>query len=549
MMSDTQALAMLALRRVQGRIAVTSRVGPDSDESDTDIIEPTVLTAGDRSALGRVLRRAVERTWLTLEVLFAADAIGPRLGRAGNDALDALVNNKCFDRLRDIPTPFRQTLWQELHAARKAGLLVQGDVEVDDLLRQMAGLTTPSDPHALQDLEWYALWQMAGDVTRDGSRELRRLFEARSTAGDSLLAGLVTSFIPFELAVEGHPPRGELAISVLPEEQIRWLCEHSEPLEVLLNESYGGDRDQTANELASRVRQGLVFAQQGQYERAVIEFTAALQSDFATSAVYVHRGDALRHRGEYERAISDYTQALRLEPKNLLARLNRGLVHRLTGRSELAVSDLSEALRLDPRNVVALNGRGGAHADLGEYAQAIADHTQALRIDPSLAWAYQSRGDAYAGLEEHDRAIADYTQALRLNPHFPLAHANRGDAYRLAGDLDRAAADYTQALRLDPLNPRMFVCRGDTYRKQGRYESALADYSEAIRLDPTNPVGYLSRGIAYQLAGDYDQAVANFDQAELFDATNPAVFYQRAPRTSMASLIKRRSRTWGASST
>jgi tetratricopeptide (TPR) repeat protein len=528
-MTDTQALAMLALRRVSGRIGVTAHAGaPIADEPEADLSDPAVLTGGDRVALGRVLRRAVERAWLTLEVLFAADAIGIRLGHAGKETLDAIFGNRCFDQLRDTPTPFRETIAQELHVARKSGLLVQGEIDIDDLLRRMSSLNRPSDSRAVQDLEWYALWQMAGDVARDGYRELRRLFEVRSAAGDSLLVGLVTSFIPFELELEGNPPRTELGLSILPDQHVRWLCEHSEPIEVLLNESHGSRRSDDTQEVVARVRQGQIFAQQGQYERAVIEFTAAIQSEAAPPAVFVYRGDALRHRGEYERAIADYTQTLRLEPKNLLARVNRGLVYRLTGRSELAVADLTEALRLDTRNVVALNGRGGAYADLGEYAQAIADHTQALRIDPSLAWAYQSRGDAYAGLEEYDRAIADYTQALRLNPHFPLAHANRGDAYRLAGDLDRAAADYTEALRLDPLNPRMFISRGDTYRKQKRFELAQADYSEAIRLDPTNPVGYLNRGIAYQLAGQYDQAVANFDQAELFDASNPEVFYQRA---------------------
>jgi tetratricopeptide (TPR) repeat protein len=528
-MTDTHALAMLALRRVHGRIAVMAGM-PSSiaDETEADATDPTSLTGGDRAILARVLRRAVDRAWLTLELLFCRAIIAPRLGRGGAQTLENVFGSRCFQQLSAMPAPFRQTIARELHVARKGGPLAPGDIEVEDLLRQLAALTRPTDQRALQDLEWYALWQMAAELSRDGYRELRSLFEARSETGDSLLVGLVTSFIPFELELEGQPPRIDLGLNVLSGEHVRWLCEQSEPLEVLLNEARGENPSAAPDEGASHVRQGLVFAQKGEYERAIIEFTAAIQSDLPAAAPYVHRGDALRHRGEYDRAIADYTQALRLEPNNLLATLNRGLVHRLVGRSELAVADLSEALRLDPRNVVAYNGRGGAHADLGEYADAIADHTHALRLDPSLAWAYQSRGDAYASLEEYDRAIADYTQALRLNPHFPLAHANRGDAYRLAGDLDRAAVDYTEALRLDPLNPRTFTSRGDTYRRQERYDLALADYGEAIRLDPTNPTGYLNRGIAYQLAGDYDRAVANFNHAERFDADNPEVFYQRA---------------------
>jgi len=528
-MMDTQSLAMLALRRLHARIAISADVGAHSnDDSEGEAADPAALTGGDRVALGRILRRAMERTWLTLELLFCKDAIAPRLGRNGTQTLDAIFSSPCFEQLNSIPAPFRKTIWRELHAARKGGPLAHGEVDMDGLIRQLSSLTRQADPRALQDLEWYALWQMAGNLAHDGYRELRSLFEARSTGGESLLIGLVTSFIPFELDLEGNPARGDLGLCILPAEHIRWLCEQSEPIEVFLNETYSGGRGAAPAESTSRVRQGLLYAQQGEYERAVIEYTAAIQSDITTAAPFVHRGDALRLRGEYERSLADYSQALQIEPNSLLARLNRGLVYRMTGRPEPAIADFTEALRLDPRNVVAFNGRGGAHSDLGRFALAIADHTSAIRVDPSLAWAYQSRADAYAGQKEYDRAVTDYTQALRLNPHFALAHANRGDSYRLLGDLARAANDYTEALRLDPLNPRMFTSRGDTYRRQGRYDLALSDYGEAIRLDPTNPLVYLNRGIAHQLAGNYDQAVASFDQAEQFDAANPEVFLRRA---------------------
>ncbi len=528
-MTNTQSLAMLALRRLHARTPVSSAVEAQaSDEFEGDVTDPSALTGGDRVALGRILRRAMERTWLTLELLFCKDAIAPRLGRNGTQTLEAIFSSPCFEQLNFTPAPFRTTIWRELHAARKTGPLVHAGLDVDGLLRQLSSLNRPADPRSLQDLEWYALWQMAGDLSRDGYRELRSLFESRSTGGESLLIGLVTSFVPFELGLEGNPARDDLELCILPTEHIRWLCEQSEPIEVFLNEAYSGGRGTAPAEATARIRQGQLYAQQGEYERAVIEFTAAIQSDITTVAPFIHRGDALRLRGEYERALADYSQALQIEPNSLLARLNRGLVYRMTGRPEPAIADLTEALRIDPRNVVAFNGRGGAQSDLGRYDLAIADHTAALRLDPSLAWAYQSRGDAYAGQKEYDRAVADYTQALRLNPHFALAHANRGDSYRLLGDLNRAANDYTEALRLDPLNPRMFTSRGDTYRRQGRYDLALSDYGEAIRLDPTNPLVYLNRGIAHQLAGNYDQAVASFDQAEQFDAANPEVFLRRA---------------------
>ncbi len=532
-MNQTQLLSLLAMRRLHScsvAPAIAWNAGEDSIEFGAD---PAGLSGlEDRQGLGQSLRRAVERAWLTFELVLGGDAIASRLGAPGQDILADLVRNRCFDSLSAIPSPFRQAMWRELHTAREAGPLVQGEVDVDQIDDQLATVEAERVP----DAEWQALFQLADDLGRAGYGGLKALLQTRFDNGDSLIVGLVLSFLPFELETEGARI-SSYENGTIPAEQILWLIEQSEPLEELLNEvchhQESPAKRQSAQpsespEAAARVRQGLAYSQRGDYERAAVEFTAALHNGQARPRVYVHRGDAYRLRGDYDRAAADYTSALRLDPKNVLALVNRALVRRLLGRPDAAVADFTEALQIDPNNVMALNGRGSAYADVGHFEKAVADHSQALGIDPHLAWAHQSRGDAYASLGAYDHAISDYTHALRLNPHLPLACSNRGDAYRLTGNLDRSIADYTEALRLDPLNPRVYTNRGESYRRNGELDRALADFGEAIRVDPTNPAVYLSRGIAYQLAGDFDRAVADFDRAEQFDSANPAVFYQRA---------------------
>ena len=225
-------------------------------------------------------------------MLFCQDAVGPRLGRGGQATLKAIFSNHCFDQLSSTPGPFRQTIGQQLHSARMSGPLAQADVDVAALVRQMSGLTRTSDPQALHDLEWYSLWQAAGEVARDGYADLRSLFEARSVGGESLLVGLVTTFIPFELDWKANTAWSDLGLGLLPPEHVRWLGEQSEPVEELLNEVHGGGRGTAPAEFTARIRQGLAYVQHGEYERAVIEFTAAIQSDPSSASVYVSRGDA-----------------------------------------------------------------------------------------------------------------------------------------------------------------------------------------------------------------------------------------------------------------
>src|SRR5689334_8452568 len=85
---------------------------------------------------------------------------------------------------------------------------------------------------------------------------------------------------------------------------------------------------------AARIRQGLSHAQRGDYERAIIEFTVALQADPGSAAAHVHRGDAHRLQGDYDRAVADYSAAVELDPRYALAYLNRGMVFRLRGDPE-----------------------------------------------------------------------------------------------------------------------------------------------------------------------------------------------------------------------
>src|SRR5262245_46603322 len=82
---DAHPLALLTLRRVQARVKAAHAAADGSNGAPADA---ATLTGGDRFALGRVLRRAIERTWLTLEVLFAREAVAPRLGSGGPEALD-----------------------------------------------------------------------------------------------------------------------------------------------------------------------------------------------------------------------------------------------------------------------------------------------------------------------------------------------------------------------------------------------------------------------------------------------------------------------------
>ncbi|GHV49664.1 hypothetical protein AGMMS49579_02340 [Spirochaetia bacterium] len=130
------------------------------------------------------------------------------------------------------------------------------------------------------------------------------------------------------------------------------------------------------------------------------------------------------YNGDYDRAIADYTQAIKLDPKDATAYNNRGYAYYNKNDYDRAFADYTQAIKLDPKDATAYNNRGYIYLSKNDYDRAIADYTEVIRLAPNYAWAYNNRGYAYYNKNDYDRAIADYEAALQINPNFTLARNN-----------------------------------------------------------------------------------------------------------------------------
>ncbi len=97
------------------------------------------------------------------------------------------------------------------------------------------------------------------------------------------------------------------------------------------------------------------------------------------------RGKILWRLGEFDRAVSDYTKALELEPGDALTLNHRGNVRAAKGDLEGAIADYAEAIRVSPGFAMAWKNRALARALRGERAEALADAEAALRLAPPKA--------------------------------------------------------------------------------------------------------------------------------------------------------------------
>ena len=186
-----------------------------------------------------------------------------------------------------------------------------------------------------------------------------------------------------------------------------------------------------------------------------------------------------RLKGDFDRAIADFTRAVDINPQFHVRYFNRGYAHLLKGDFDRAIADYSKTVELNPQDYFAYYLRGVAHELKRDYDRAIADYTRAIEIDPTdagyysgRAWAFFKAGKAAQGLPDAERLPAIASQRCP-HPGHPRPHLRgpgpaRGVYRRLPeGTVDRpepaAQQGCPEAARrgtLDPLSPQPVISAG-----------------------------------------------------------------------------------------
>ncbi len=101
-----------------------------------------------------------------------------------------------------------------------------------------------------------------------------------------------------------------------------------------------------------------------------------------TAEEYVERGNRYSRNGVYERAIADYTAAIDLDADCADAWFNRGISWYEVGDYAQSIFDLTEAIRINPADDNYYSRRSLSHLfnDDPEAAQADMDASEEIRL-------------------------------------------------------------------------------------------------------------------------------------------------------------------------
>ncbi|KIV89289.1 hypothetical protein PV10_08867 [Exophiala mesophila] len=310
---------------------------------------------------------------------------------------------------------------------------------------------------------------------------------------------------------------------------------------------------------------GNKFFKAKDYERAIAEYTKAVEAEPSNPTYLSNRAAAYISANKYSLALGDSLQANRLDPDNhkILHRLAR--IYTSLGRPEAAldtyakipdasVTDTAAArkalssIELAEKQINSEDGNGNmALWSIDQAKQTLGAGTPTPRSWQIL----RARANLKIGTVNALGEVQAIAQSLmRDNPMDAEAIAVAGRALYLKddkprqgkSDYERAEDHFRQALNLDPDNAdarnclrtmkkldRARTAANDLF-KRGKFSDAVTAYTEALTIDPSNKVTNAkllgNRAMARIKIKEYDEARSDCDQALKLDPT-----YIKAKRT------------------
>ncbi len=197
-----------------------------------------------------------------------------------------------------------------------------------------------------------------------------------------------------------------------------------------------GCRDDTARVAEDPYEQGLSFAADGEFKKALTAFREALKSE--------------RDNNPAEGSMNVVERVLSQELDSEAAvYFFKGVRYANRNETLQAFSSLSKALNAAPDFADAYYERALVNSRMKMYDQAVSDYTKTIELNPQDSHAFHNRGLVYArGVKNYDHAIADFSKAIETDPDFAEAYDNRGVAYRLTDKKEKACADWKRACDL-----------------------------------------------------------------------------------------------------
>lgn len=252
----------------------------------------------------------------------------------------------------------------------------------------------------------------------------------------------------------------------------------------------------------------------GQFDRAIVWHSLALESDANLGEIYCQLGELHVFEGNWSAALNSFENALEYLPNSAkvyaslaqingqlqskeaemdcwyqATQLNPDLVNN-SGYYKLAKAleqrgKINEAISCYQKATEGKNGLLGAFYDLGEIYQrqlkldsAQAAYEKILAVEPAAARAEYKLGTIYLQKRDFERAIACFRQTIKNAPDFPWAYRDLVRTFLVLEKWDEAISTCYAILNLVEEYPWVYSHLGNALREKGKLPEAALNFQK-----------------------------------------------------------------------
>lgn len=202
------------------------------------------------------------------------------------------------------------------------------------------------------------------------------------------------------------------------------------------------------------------------------------------------RGTVFGQAGEYEKALGDFTNAIQINPQFYQAYNNRALIYLRVGRLDAALKDYNQALTIKPDYAAAYIGRGNVYKEQRNYPLAVADFGKAIELKPDDPAPYYSRGLIHQAMSDHRSALDDLSIAVNFRPDAADPHYARGVSYMAVQEFKKAFDDFQVAGTNKVNNFDAWANAGQAAEYLGNRADAAQAYRRALQINSSSRLAY-----------------------------------------------------------
>lgn len=220
------------------------------------------------------------------------------------------------------------------------------------------------------------------------------------------------------------------------------------------------------------------------------------QTNRAQYAEYaISQASAAISDGNYDKAITSFKAAVALDPNNTTAYNYLGKIYLSQGKNEDAIKAYKQLVRIQANQ---------STKDSSDDAPTLEDATMSL-------------GNAYLSAKQYDQSEKQFKAAASLAPKDALPVYTLGQQYLSQGRTGEAVAQLQKAKALAPSDGNVYYALGAAYNAQGNYMDAAQALQTSLQLKSDFPAANYELGVAYN-GLNYTEGVQ--EQQAILDSTD-----------------------------